>query len=114
MEGSVPKRRPKSHYHGSKRGCLRVANAPSHLASSSYVMGSSFGGARSTGVLGAKLLGSDSCRIGLVGSDILIDLQANGSCGGYGICEKSDLIEHPKKIEWWLSWAIDDGGVKIS
>jgi hypothetical protein len=39
-------------------------------------MGSSFGGARSTGVLGAKLLGSDSCCIGLVGSDILIDLQA--------------------------------------
>ena len=39
-------------------------------------MGSSFGGARSTGVLGAKLFGSDSCCIGLVGSDILIDLQA--------------------------------------
>ena len=31
-------------------------------------MGSSFGGSRFTGVLGAKFLGSVSCCIGLVGS----------------------------------------------
>lgn len=77
-------------------------------------MGSSFGGARSTGVLGAKLLGSDSCCIGLVGSDILIDLPGNGSCRGYGVRERSDLIEHPKKIKWVAFLVDDEGGVKIS
>jgi hypothetical protein len=48
-----------------------ISNTPSHLASSSYVIGSSFGGASSTGCLGAKLLGSVLCSIGLVGSVIL-------------------------------------------
>jgi hypothetical protein len=100
LEESVPKQRLKSHYYGSKQGFFRVADAPSHLASSSYVMGSLFGGARSTGVLGAKLLGSDSYSIGLVGSVILIDLQVNGSCVECGGCERSDLIQHPKEIEW--------------
>jgi hypothetical protein len=38
-------------------------------------MGSYFGAARSTGVLGAKLLGSVSCCMGLVGSDILASLE---------------------------------------
>jgi hypothetical protein len=95
-----------------KQGCFRVADAPSHLASSSYVMGSLFGGARSTGVLGAKLLGSDSYSIGLVGSDILIDLQANGSCGE---CEQEVRFNSASKGDKVVMFLVDDGGgVKIS
>ena len=84
------------------------------MASSSYVMGSLFGGASSTGVLGAKLLGSDSYSIGLVGSDILIDLQANGSCGECGGRERSDIIQHPKEDKVVTFLVDDGGGVKIS
>ena len=93
---------------------LGLANAPSHLASSSYVIGSSFGGARSTGVLGAKRLGSVSYSIGLVGSDILIDLQANGSCEECRGRERSDLIQYPKENKVVTSLVDGGGGVKIS